>query len=115
MALVGTTWLCFRSSIRWQDRGGFVEVRYCAVTDRTPLSVPGFQPDRLLGAALRMTNEKTKKNKAMKDIGMERNERRRQPSPDWASGLRRLYDSVVEEPLPDSFSKLLEDLDSADG
>ena len=51
----------------------------------------------------------------MKDIGMERNERRRQPSPDWASGLRRLYDSVVEEPLPDSFSKLLEDLDSADG
>ncbi len=21
--------------------------------------------------------------------------------PDWASGLRRLYDSVVEEPLPD--------------
>jgi hypothetical protein len=50
----------------------------------------------------------------MKDIGMERNERRRQASPDWASGLRRLYDSVVEEPLPDSFSKLLEDLDSAD-
>ena len=46
---------------------------------------------------------------------MERNERRRQASPDWASGLRRLYDSVVEEPLPDSFSKLLEDLDNADG
>ena len=62
-----------------------------------------------------MAKQKQTKDKAMKDIGMERIERRRQPSPDWASGLRRLYDSVVEEPLPDSFSKLLEDLDSADG
>jgi len=32
--------------------------------------------------------------------------------PDWATGLRQLYDSVVEEPLPDSFAKLLEQLDS---
>ena len=62
-----------------------------------------------------MTKQKQTRDKAMKDIGMERNERRRQASPDWASGLRRLYDSVVEEPLPDSFSKLLEDLDNADG
>ncbi|QZP08145.1 NepR family anti-sigma factor [Caenibius sp. WL] len=31
--------------------------------------------------------------------------------PDWASGLRRLYDSVVEEPLPDSFKDLLAKLD----
>lgn len=29
----------------------------------------------------------------------------------WADGLRRLYDSVVEEPLPDSFAKLLDQLD----
>lgn len=50
----------------------------------------------------------------MKSIGIERQERRRQPSPDWASGLRRLYDSVVEEPLPDAFAKLLDDLDSTD-
>lgn len=35
-------------------------------------------------------------------------------NPDWASGLRRLYDSVVEEPLPDSFTKLLDELDSRD-
>lgn len=34
--------------------------------------------------------------------------------PDWASGLRQLYDSVVEEPLPDSFSDLLSKLDSED-
>lgn len=32
-------------------------------------------------------------------------------SPEWADGLRRLYDSVVEEPLPDSFAKLLDQLD----
>ena len=61
-----------------------------------------------------MANEKRTRDKRMKDIAMERSERRRQPSPDWASGLRRLYDSVVEEPLPDAFAKLLDDLDSAD-
>ncbi len=32
-------------------------------------------------------------------------------APEWAAGLRRLYDAVVEEPLPDSFSQLLEQLD----
>ena len=62
-----------------------------------------------------MTKQKKPDGKTMKDIGMERNAHRRQASPEWASGLRRLYNSVVEEPLPDSFSKLLEDLDSADG
>jgi hypothetical protein len=31
--------------------------------------------------------------------------------PGWASGLRQLYDSVVDEPLPDSFSDLLSKLD----
>lgn len=35
-------------------------------------------------------------------------------NPDWTTGLRQLYNSVVEEPLPDSFAKLLEQLDSAD-
>ena len=54
------------------------------------------------------------KDKPMKNIGHEGRMRGRQPSPDWASGLRRLYDSVVEEPLPDSFSKLLDKLDNAD-
>jgi hypothetical protein len=34
--------------------------------------------------------------------------------PEWAAGLKRLYDSVVEEPLPDSFTELLKKLDSAD-
>jgi len=34
-------------------------------------------------------------------------------APDWAKGLRSLYDSVVEEPLPDSFMDLLSKLDEA--
>jgi|EndMetStandDraft_4_1072995.scaffolds.fasta_scaffold168907_2 hypothetical protein len=33
--------------------------------------------------------------------------------PGWAEGLRQLYDSVVHEPLPDSFDDLLKKLDRA--
>ncbi|MCJ2180314.1 NepR family anti-sigma factor [Novosphingobium album (ex Hu et al. 2023)] len=33
--------------------------------------------------------------------------------PGWASGLRKLYNSVVEEPLPDSFQDLLRKLDDS--
>lgn len=40
---------------------------------------------------------------------------RRQGQPGWAEGLRKLYDSVVEEPLPDSFNELLKKLDQAGG
>ncbi len=54
------------------------------------------------------------KKQEMKNIGHEPRKRGKQPTPDWASGLRRLYDSVVDEPLPDSFAKLLDDLDNAD-
>jgi len=32
--------------------------------------------------------------------------------PEWTSGLKQLYDSVVEEPIPDSFKDLLAKLDS---
>lgn len=32
-------------------------------------------------------------------------------NPGWASGLRQLYDAVVDEPLPDSFKDLLSKLD----
>ena len=31
--------------------------------------------------------------------------------PEWASGLKHLYDSVVEEPIPDAFKDLLSRLD----
>lgn len=53
-------------------------------------------------------------DKAMKQLGQLRRQRDRQSAPEWASGLRRLYDSVVEEPLPDSFAELLDKLDDAD-
>ena len=35
-------------------------------------------------------------------------------APEGAAGLTRLYDSVVDEPLPDSFKDLLSKLDSND-
>lgn len=53
--------------------------------------------------------------KRMKTMDSDRTVRGRQASPDWASGLRRLYDSVVEEPLPNSFSQLLDKLDQTNG
>jgi len=31
--------------------------------------------------------------------------------PGWADGLRQLYNSVLKEPLPDSFEDLLKKLD----
>ncbi|TCM18100.1 hypothetical protein EDF56_105450 [Novosphingobium sp. PhB165] len=34
--------------------------------------------------------------------------------PGWATGLRKLYNSVVDEPLPDSFRDLLKKLDGSD-
>ena len=34
--------------------------------------------------------------------------------PQWANGLRQLYDSVVEEDIPDQFKDLLSKLDAKD-
>jgi hypothetical protein len=34
--------------------------------------------------------------------------------PGWADGLRHLYDSVLNEPLPNSFDDLLKQLDKGD-
>ena len=36
-------------------------------------------------------------------------------SPAWADGLKQLYDSVVDEPLPDSFKDLLDAFDESTG
>lgn len=38
---------------------------------------------------------------------------RQTPQPEWANGLKRLYNSVVEEPLPDSFADLIAKLDDS--
>lgn len=35
-------------------------------------------------------------------------------APEWANGLKQLYDSVVEEDLPDSFKDLLDRLDGGE-
>lgn len=67
--------------------------------------------DALWGEALpdRMSNEK----KPMKTTtGARARTGGKARSPEWATGLRRLYDSVVEEPLPDSFAQLLDQLDN---
>lgn len=37
----------------------------------------------------------------------------RDGEPGWAAGLRDLYNSVVEEPLPHSFKNLLKKLDDS--
>ena len=36
-------------------------------------------------------------------------------APAWAQGLKQLYDSVVEEPLPDTFKDLLDAFDESTG
>ncbi|UAB79866.1 hypothetical protein INR77_15445 [Erythrobacter sp. SCSIO 43205] len=36
-------------------------------------------------------------------------------SPAWADGLKQLYNSVVDEPLPDSFKDLLDAFDESTG
>ena len=35
--------------------------------------------------------------------------------PDWTDGLRRLYESIINEPLPKSFTELLQRFDDDDG
>jgi hypothetical protein len=35
-------------------------------------------------------------------------------APEWAAGLKQLYDAVVEEDLPDNFRDLLAQLDEHD-
>lgn len=56
-----------------------------------------------------MTAEPTSEEQPKKGAGKQAKEK-----PDWANGLRELYDSVVEEPLPDSFKDLLSQLDEKD-
>ena len=41
--------------------------------------------------------------------GRKHNQSRR--GPEWASGLKQLYDSVIDEPIPDAFKDLLSKLD----
>ena len=36
---------------------------------------------------------------------------RKRRGPEWTTGLKQFYDSVVDEPLPDAFRDLLSKLD----
>jgi hypothetical protein len=53
-----------------------------------------------------MTNEKA--SKPVRPAAAKEGKRTR---PEWADGLRQLYDSVLNEPLPDSFADLIAKLD----
>ena len=46
-----------------------------------------------------------------RSMQMEINKNSLKLDPDWATGLKRLYNSVVDEPLPDLFRDLLSKLD----
>jgi hypothetical protein len=46
--------------------------------------------------------------------GMNRRRAAAKSSPEWADGLKQLYDAVVEEDLPDQFLDLLAQLDEQD-
>ena len=46
-----------------------------------------------------------KPDKGKKQAGKARGEA------DWTSGLKQLYDSVIDEPIPDAFKDLLSKLD----
>lgn len=59
----------------------------------------------------------TSDNKDLDDRGsgeLRKRNARRSDKPQWANGLRQLYDSVVEEDLPDQFKDLLSRLDAKD-
>ncbi|MXO91817.1 NepR family anti-sigma factor [Pontixanthobacter aquaemixtae] len=56
-----------------------------------------------------MTADKAPAND--KDTAAKAGTKNAKSEPAWANGLREIYDSVVDEPLPDSFADLLAKLD----
>lgn len=60
-----------------------------------------------------MTSEQPSESQSATDKSKEAKSEARQ-RPDWANGLRQLYDSVVDEELPDTFKDLLSQLDAKD-
>ena len=50
-------------------------------------------------------------NKDKKEVQTQTGSRPGGNKPEWAQGLKKLYDSVVEEPLPDDLAALLARLD----
>jgi len=60
----------------------------------------------------RMSNDKVKKTMGPAAAGKAAKEGKK-TNPEWADGLRQLYDSVLNEPLPDSFADLIAKLDES--
>lgn len=83
----------------WRDR---CRIRYASAA---PLR--SFLDFSLEGEAL---TERMSKEKPMKP-GQQRRKGGKARPPEWADGLKRLYDSVLDEPLPDTFADLLNKLD----
>lgn len=48
------------------------------------------------------------------DHGTGRRAKSAADTPAWADGLKQLYDTVVDEPIPNSFMDLLAQLDASD-
>jgi len=57
-----------------------------------------------------MTGERDSRKDTLEGLDKSKDSKHRD-LPGWADGLRQLYDSVVDEPLPDSFKDLLSKLD----
>lgn len=57
-----------------------------------------------------MTSKKQRSESKISTSGKEPSAAKAE-QPEWANGLKQLYDSVVDEPLPDSFKDLLSKLD----
>jgi len=53
------------------------------------------------------------KDKAKRPMQPEAAREGKRTRPEWADGLRQLYDSVLDEPLPDSFADLISKLDES--
>lgn len=59
-----------------------------------------------------MTSGKTsKKEDRSKAQASRPNKPAKSAKPEWTDGLKQIYDSVLDEPLPDSFNELLAKLD----
>lgn len=61
-----------------------------------------------------MVEKRDKKSVKPMTPGQQVSSRQRSQQPEWTNSLRRLYNSVVEEPLPDSFADLIAKLDADD-
>jgi hypothetical protein len=60
-----------------------------------------------------MSHDDSNDDKARPPMRPARPREGKRARPEWADGLRQLYDSVLNEPLPDSFADLIAKLDES--